>query len=108
MTHEPQRPDDFDPDLWEFLGRHRAAEPSVGFADRTLRRLHEPPPRRWGVWRWALAGAAAAVLVVAAVWQQHAERVRRAEFYAATHQADYLEDFDVIEVLHLVKGENHL
>ncbi len=108
MTQPTQRPDDFDPDLWDLLGRHRATEPSVGFADRTLRRLHEPPPRRWVVWRWALAGGVAAVVVAGVVWHQQAEGNRRAAFYAATQQADYLDDFDVIESLHLVQGENHL
>jgi ferric-dicitrate binding protein FerR (iron transport regulator) len=108
MTQPTQRPDDFDPALWELLGRHRAAEPSVGFADRTLRRLHEPPPTRRLVWRWALAGGAAAAVFAGVVWHHQAAGDRRAEFYAATQQADYLDDFDVIESLHLMKGEHHL
>ncbi len=107
MNREPERPNDFDPELWEWLGKHRAAKPSVGFADRTLRRLREAPPHRSAAWRWALAGATA-VVVVGAVWQHRVARVQRAEFYATTQAADYLEDFDVIEALHVVKGENHL
>jgi hypothetical protein len=89
--------------VWELLGRHRSIEPSFGFAERTLRRLHEMPERvawwQWPVVRWAASLGLAATVAAAGLahWQQ-ARTLRAAEVYAAAHQ-DSLEDFDVIAAL---------
>ncbi len=107
-----EQPDFHDADeraAWELIGRHQAIEPSFGFAERTLRRLHEQPTpaRSWlrlPVLRWA---AVMCLLIGATVglWMtQRRERpVATAEpevvAYAQTQGEDYLEDFDVIASL---------
>ncbi len=105
-----QRPTD-DDKLWELLGRHQAAAPSTGFAERTVRRLHAEPVRSWyalPVWRWVMIGATAVVLVAGFGVYRRAENIRRAEFYASTHQADYLEDYDVIASLDVLPVADQL
>lgn len=87
---------------WELLGRHQGIEPSFGFSQRTLRRLHEAPARRFWqmpVWRWA-AALTCVVAVAGAGWmlRQRVERQRNAAVYAETHH-DSLEDYDVIVAL---------
>lgn len=105
--------------VWELLARHRGIEPSFGFAERTLRRLHEPPPRaawwQWPAVRWAAGlGLATTVTMAGVLHWQHARTLRAAEVYAAAHQ-DSLEDYDVIAALdqlyparHASNGENQL
>ena len=98
---------------WELIGRHKAPEPSFGFAERTLRRLQEKPARpRWS-WAWSWAAATAVLLCVAGVgyWQSHQQGREEAavSVYAQTQGADYLEDFDVIASLDELKpGGNTL
>lgn len=105
---------------WTMLARQEVPAPSVGFAERTLRRLDEVPEvesvwSRWPVWRWALAtGLAMSLSVGWFVWQ-HAQRARqtqvakvnatdsKVEIYAMVGQ-DKLEDFDVVASLHLLNG----
>lgn len=104
-SQNPQPPPDWrdDEKLWEVLGLARPIEPSHGFVERTLRRLHnepQPVPYPNRLWRWAWAGGLAFLCLAALVVYPQLERRHRAELYAATHQADYLEDFDVIAALH--------
>ena len=106
--------------VWTAVAKHIATEPSVGFTERTLRRLDEtlaaPEPAerasQWlaPLWRWALA-AGLVVMLGGAGWlgwerthARHAEA--QAEVYVMAGQ-DRLEDFDVIASLHLLNGENH-
>lgn len=96
--------------VWELIGRHRGIEPSVGFAERTLRRLAESPTRApsvlailWQpVFRWA-AVAAVALLSGFGLWTRAHRAPRAVEpevaVYAKAQDADYLEDFDVIASL---------
>lgn len=93
--------------LWDALGRVPALTPSFGFAERTLRRLHETPQRTWvwPVWRWATVAGALMVLGVAGVWVQHQWTGQQAARVYASAQTDQLEDFDVIAVLHELNGE---
>jgi anti-sigma factor RsiW len=88
--------------MWSTLDRLPAIEPSVGFAERTLRRLDEPAPsfaERFlpAFWRWTLVGATAVVLAVCGwtIWQR-AQDARLAHVYARVHQGDLNDDFDVI------------
>ena len=70
---------------WELIGRHKSIEPSFGFAERTLRRLHEPPARRlWQLpaFRWAVGMCLAMVAAVGALHWQHVRDAKRAETYA--------------------------
>jgi predicted anti-sigma-YlaC factor YlaD len=102
--------------VWATVARHVAAEPSVGFAERTLRRLDEPtaaPERasQWlaPLWRWALA-TSLVVMLGGAGWlgweRTHARRAeKQTEAYVMASQ-DRLDDFDVIASLHLLNGEN--
>lgn len=112
MNQNPQPPPDWDADrqLWELLGRVREIEPSVGFTERTLRRLRTElsaaaQPAR-GLWRWALAGGLAVAAFVAFVEYRHTHLRQQAAFYAAAQQADYPEDFEVIAALHWIEGEH--
>lgn len=100
--------------VWEVMEGHSGIEPSFGFIERTLRRLNEPQvivrPWFWQpAFRWAALATAVVALGVGA-WVGH-ERVaqqRRVELYAHVHQADYLEDFDVIAYLDQSNGSNKL
>ena len=103
-----------DPDsqaAWELLGRQRGIEPSVGFAERTLRRLHTAPARRfWQLpaFRWALALSCVTLISLSGLVIQHrAVAQHNAEVYAAAHQ-DALEDFDVIAALDQLKDNHQL
>ena len=99
---------------WDTLERRAAIEPSFGFAERTLRRLNEPPPvaRAWfwrPAFRWAML-ATAVIALAAGGWAGH-ERLaaqRRLEIYASVRQAEYLEDLDVIANLDQSNGSNKL
>jgi len=99
---------------WTAVARQTAPEPSVGFAERTLRRLDETlteHPRVWlaPLWRWALAGTVLVTLTAGGWfgWQtQHTHKAEvQAEIYALAQQ-DRLEDFDVVASLHLLNGDN--
>ena len=96
---------------WQVVARLPAVEPSFGFAERTLRRLQEPPETRermlWiPVWRWAAAAALALVLGLG-VWVgeswHDARRASRSEavarLYEQVRDTEFLEDFDVIASL---------
>ena len=101
---------------WATVGQHAATEPSVGFAERTLRRLDERLTERPSVWlaplwRWALA-AGLVVTLSAGGWfgwrqthQSSAKPDPQVEAYIVTQQ-DRLEDFDVVASLHLLNGDN--
>ncbi len=110
MTKEPFNDRD-EQAAWELLGRHKAIEPSFGFAERTLRRLDETPARpRW--WRlpmvrWA-GGLSLAFIVATGMIRWHSAReTHRAEVYASAQQ-DALEDFDVIASLDQLNGDQQL
>lgn len=106
--------------VWMTVGRHVAPMPSVGFAERTLRRLDEMPVRRlmpWflPVWRWGVASGLAVIMLAAIGWfgWQRARFVQTVrmpkleplvEAYTMAQQ-DRLEDFDVVASLHLLNGE---
>jgi hypothetical protein len=96
---------------WELLGRHRGIEPSFGFAQRTLRRLYEAPPRRFWqlpVFRWATALSCMALLGIGGlVIRQRAIVRHNTEVYAGAHQ-DTLEDYDVIASLDQLDGKARL
>lgn len=99
---------------WQVLGRDKGIEQSFGFAERTLRRLNEPPvvglPRFWRPsLRWAsLAATIIALGVGGWIGRERIQEGKRVEVYARVQQADYLEDFDVIANLDQLKGGNHL
>jgi len=87
---------------WEALGQVPAIEPSVGFVERTLRRLEAAPasaPPRWAV---VLRWAAVASMVVLTGWTswlgyQRLHNERLARVYEAV-RADVL-DSEIIESL---------
>lgn len=96
---------------WALLGRHVAPEPSVGFVARTVRRLESPAPAPvfWPLWRWAVLAVLVAALGgggwhVGHHWRQN----RLAMTYAAIHNHDDLEDYDVIATLDVLEGDNAL
>lgn len=120
---------------WAVVARHSAPNPSVGFAERTLRRLDEKEPvgqpesgwRIWTAWRWAAVSALALAMAVGWFGWQLARRApataaksqgpaplhapvvshdKQVEVYAMVTQ-DQLEDFDVIASLHLLNGGNY-
>ena len=111
MTHKDFNDRD-EQAAWDLIGRHESIEPSVGFAQRTLRRLDEIPARR--IWwqlpvvRWATSlGLAGIVAVVGAIHRQKTVEAKRIEVYAAAHQ-DSLDDYDVIASLDQLDGGNKL
>jgi anti-sigma factor RsiW len=96
---------------WDVLTRPEGIEPSFGFVERTMRRLEEqsePIHAGWllPVWRWAILGSAAAVMLVSGwmLWQR-AETQHAGELYAAVNATDFVEDFDVIASLDLIQGQ---
>ncbi|NQU10362.1 zf-HC2 domain-containing protein [bacterium] len=98
---------------WDALGRHQALEPSVGFAERTLRRLAEPERvRAWtGSWRpvWGRAFLAAGLAVVAIVgWigHRHVQDAQAAQLYSVVEPAESLNDLAVVASLHLLEDNN--
>ena len=94
---------------WELLGRHQGLEPSFGFAQRALRRLHEPPARRFWllpVFRWALALGCAVVVAAGGVAYRQV-RHNAALVAAAVHQ-ESLEDYDVIAALDQLEAKYKL
>lgn len=93
---------------WELLGRHEGVKPSLGFADRTMRRLHEEPARRFWeltVWRWVLAGGCAAVMVAGGMTCRQARH--NAAVAAAAHHESF-EDYDVIAALDQLEAKSKL
>ncbi|MBM3858866.1 MAG: hypothetical protein FJ395_04365 [Verrucomicrobia bacterium] len=99
---------------WTFVGQQVAPKPSVGFAERTLRRLDETMPtqsRFWlaPVWRWAMAGTLAIAMTAGGWFGWRVQDTRQAEVQAETYamaQQDRLEDFDVVAALHLLSGDS--
>ena len=96
---------------WELLGRHQSMEPSFGFAERTLRRLHQPAkPVFWKlpVFRWvSVASLCAIVAVVGWVRWEQAKQTQNVQVYVSA-QEDRLEDFDVVASLHELNGGSQL
>lgn len=84
---------------WETLARLTPVSPSVGFVERTMRRLEAVPARP--VWpvvaRWLAYGTAVVVLGLQSgmLWRHHVEK-RRAVLYVEIQGSDYLSDFDVV------------
>ena len=99
---------------WQVLAGDKGIEPSFGFAERTLRRLNEPPVALhrwvwWPAWRWtALAATVMALGLGGWIGRERVTGRKRAEAYAHIQQADYLEDFDVIANLDQLKGDKQL
>jgi predicted anti-sigma-YlaC factor YlaD len=95
---------------WQLLARHKPIEPSVGFVERTLRRLDEPVHSRAPrlALRWlATAGAVIVISVAGLATYRHAQAQRRLSLYVEVQQADLLEDFDVIASLDQLNGGAH-
>jgi hypothetical protein len=98
---------------WTVIAQQTVPEPSVGFAERTLRRLDEnlkEHPRFWlaPLWRWALAGAFVVTLSAGGWFGWRTQHVRKAEAQAEVYamaQQDQLEDFDVVASLHLLLND---
>ena len=97
--------------LWEGVSRQPSVAPSFGFAQRTLRRLHEQAePRFWQlpVFRWATALSLLAIVSVTGVMTyRQVEDSKRVAAYTAAHH-DRLDDFDVIVALDSLEGETEL
>lgn len=102
--------------LWQALEQPPAVEPSFGFVERTMRRLADEGATKQSVWSWLpaparwAAGAAVVALLAAGGWfvQQRIESAQRAKLYSEIRQADYLEDYDVIECLDELPGGKQL
>ena len=97
--------------VWEVVSRQPSVTPSFGFAQRTVRRLHEQPARRFWqmpVFRWATALSLLAIVggTGLAIYRQM-ETSRHAAVYAAV-QHDRLDDFDVIVALDSLEGDTEL
>jgi anti-sigma factor RsiW len=101
---------------WQTLLRHGAIEPSLGFVERTLRRLDEPEtvaaPALWRptVFRWVtLTAVAIAIGLGGRAGWQHYQRAKQAQIYASVREVDFLgEDFEVIASLDQLNGGNNL
>jgi predicted anti-sigma-YlaC factor YlaD len=99
---------------WTTLAHQRVPEPSFGFAERTLRRLTENPPRQLRGWwtpgiRWALLGAAAVALGITLWLQERSfEAEQRVELYSAINASEPIDDLDVIAYLHELEGGSSL
>jgi len=98
---------------WATVARQTAPEPSVGFAERTLRRLDESLAEHPRIWlaplsRWALAGTLVVTLSAGGWFGWRTRNTRKidaeVEIYAMAQQ-DQLEDFDVVASLHLLTGD---
>jgi len=98
-------------DVWRTVGHLNPVEPSIGFVERTMRRLEEPPvsqqtPWKWLVLRWGTLTCVVAALAVGGwISWQRAQLSRSAVIYASLQEADYLEDFDVIASLDELEGD---
>lgn len=97
--------------LWAALERQPGIEPSFGFAERTLRRLHEQAkPVFWKLpaFRW-ISAASLCVILAAVVWMrwEQSRQTQYVQAYMAAHE-DHLEDFDVIASLHELNGGTQL
>ena len=101
---------------WQTLARHEAIEPSYGFTERTLRRLHEPEAVSVPAWwrpfalRWTTAASLALVLGLSSwVGWRHYQGLKQARIYAAVQEVDFLgDDFDVIASLDQLDKGNQL
>ncbi len=109
---------------WDLAGELPDIEPSVGFAERTLRRLAEDDTVTGHGWwggvvlrRVLLASAAAAIVLAGWLGSQHLRQrtpspqqatiEQQLELYAAVRDDEYLDDFDVITYLHLLKTSDN-
>ena len=97
--------------VWEVVSRQSSIAPSFGFAQRTLRRLHEQVDRRFWqlpVFRWATALSLLVIISVTGVMTyRQVETAQSVAAYTAAHH-DHLEDFDVIVALDSLKGDSEL
>ena len=97
--------------LWAVVSRQPSVAPSFGFAQRTLRRLHEQAERRFWqlpVFRWATAMSLLIVFGVTGVMVYRQEETSQHVATYAAVQHDRLEDFDVIVSLDSLGGETQL
>lgn len=96
---------------WEVVSRQPSVTPSFGFAQRTVRRLHEQAAQRFWqlpVFRWATVLSLLAIVCVTGVMTyRQAETAKRVAAYTAAHH-DRLDDFDVIVALDSLEGETEL
>ena len=97
--------------VWEVVSRQPTIAPSFGFAQRTLRQLHEKVDRRFWqlpVFRWATALSLLVIIGVTGVMTyRQVETAQSVAAYTAAHH-DRLEDFDVIVALDSLKGDPEL
>lgn len=97
--------------VWAVVGRQPSVAPSFGFAQRTVRRLHEQTAQRFWqlpVFRWATAVSLLAIVSLTGVMTcRQMEASRRVAAYADAHH-DRLDDFDVIVALDSLDGEAEL
>ena len=112
MNMMPQDFEDKDTQAaWELLGRHESIEPSFGFTQRTVRRLHEQPARlrfwEWPVWRWAAAAGVAGLIVAGGLVYRQASRQHKTETALIVPQ-DWTDDYDVIAALDQLEKKDAL
>ena len=97
--------------VWEVVSRQSSIAPSFGFAQRTLRRLHEQVERRfWQLPVFRLATALSLLIIISVtgvMTYRQAETAQNVAAYTAAHH-DHLEDFDVIVALDSLKGDPEL
>ena len=97
--------------VWEVVSRQSSIAPSFGFAQRTLRRLHEQVDRRFWqlpVFRWATVLSLLVIVSVTGVMTyRQVETAQSVAAYTAAHH-DHLEDFDVIVALDSLNGDPEL
>jgi len=109
MSMTPQDFNDKDEQAaWELIGRQKSIEPSFGFAQRTVRRLHEAPARRFWelpVVRWATA-LSLLMIVAGGLTYRHVARQRSADLALVPQET--LEDYDVIAALDQLDGGGKL
>jgi anti-sigma factor RsiW len=100
--------------MWAVVAKQVVPGPSVGFTERTLRRLDEnltEHPRLWlaPLWRWAMAGMLVVTLSTGGWFGWRTQHERKADAQAEVYvmaQQDRLEDFDVVAALHLLNSDN--
>jgi len=97
--------------VWEVVSWQPSIAPSFGFAQRTLRRLHEQVDRRFWqlpVFRWATVLSLLVIVSVTGVMAyRQVETAQSVAAYTAAHH-DHLEDFDVIVALDSLNGDPEL